>query len=462
MKYYFVGIAGSGMSALAQLIRSAGHEVSGSDRSFDRQEQPDLRAALAGLGIKIFPQDGSGISEQIQEIVLSTAIETQNLDLARAVALKIPLMRRARLLAQIFDKNLGIAIAGTSGKSTVAAMTATALRKLGLDPTYYAGAALIEDGLLPCLANALAGNSKFFCAETDESDGSFLEFHPKIAVVTNISKDHKSDEELRDLFSRFMAQTQDTLILNADCPVTSTLPLPDKQILWYGTDATRFPLVIQNASVDATRIQWKGIPLTIRSPGLHNVSNALAALSVLETLEIPLADAAKALESYKGIRRRLELVAKVNGICVYDDYAHNPAKIEATLRTLQSFFPRVRAVFQLHGFGPARFMSKDLQELFARMLRPADQLILPKIYDAGGSADRSISAQDVVEGILSIRPKAQAFYTPENVQVVEALAAAAKPGDVIVVMGARDPGLPDLCKSIARSLDGGGKFEGHL
>ena len=205
--YHFVGIAGSGMSALAQLVRSKGHEVSGSDRSFDRLEQPTLRGALQSLGIAILPQDGSGITQQTNEVVFSTAVEQANPDLARAACFGIPLIRRAKLLAEMFDQRLGIAIAGTSGKSTVAAMIATILSALGMDPTYYGGASLIGEGVIPCLANALSGKGKFFCAETDESDGSLLEFHPKIAVLTNITKDHKSTDELCDLFRRFIRQT---------------------------------------------------------------------------------------------------------------------------------------------------------------------------------------------------------------------------------------------------------------
>ena len=384
-------------------------------------------------------------------------MEQDNPDLSRAARLGIPLTRRAKLLAQIFDKSFGIAIAGTSGKSTVAAMVATALRSLGMDPTYYGGASLIDQGIVPCLANAVAGKGKFFCAETDESDGSFLEFHPQISVIHNISKDHKSMEELMGLFTRFAAQTRKTLILNADCPLVRSLSLPPIPAVWYGTDATKFPLIIEEESIEGTRLRWKGSFCKVTQPGMHNVSNALAALSVLEQSDIPLDKAAKALESFKGVRRRLELIGKAGDVWVFDDFAHNPAKIEATLSTLQRFFPRVVTVFQLHGYGPARFMAKDLEELFARMLRPEDFLVLPKIYDAGGTADRSIGAQDIARGILEARNGAPVASVPERHEVVDFVSKTAYGKTAVVVMGARDPSLSDLCRQILTSLSSNGR-----
>ena len=449
MKYHLVGIAGSGMSALAQLIRRVGHEVSGSDRSFDRGQATEVRDALVSLGIKIFPQDGSGVEDQTHRVIFSTAVEKDNTDLAKALEHNIPLVRRAKLVAELFDKRFGIAISGTSGKSTVAGMIATMLRALGMDPTFYGGAGLAGVDGPPALANAMAGGGDFFCAETDESDGSFLEFHPKITVVTNISKDHKSLEEITGLFLRFMEQTEKTLVLNADCPVTRGFKLPAKETIWFGCDAKRFPLVIKQQSIEGTAIEWKGIPCYVRPAGIHNVSNALATLTMAEVLKIPLAEAARGLETYRGIHRRLELVRKTKGIWVFDDFAHNPVKIEATLTTLQSFFPRVLAVFQLHGFGPARAMKEELAQLFSRMLRKDDRLLLPEIYDVGGTADRSIRTEHVVEAILKIRKDAPVLYARRE-EIPDHIGRNAKPGGAVVVMGARDPSLPELCRQIIK------------
>ncbi len=453
MRYHFIGIAGSGMSALAHLTRAFGHEVSGSDRSFDRQQQSDLRQALASLGIMIFPQDGSGIGANMDAAVFSTAVESTNPDIARSLKFKIPLIRRAALLAQFFDQRFGIAISGTSGKSTVAAMVATMLRTLGKDPTYYGGAMLIGHESCPALANAYCGTGPYFCAEADESDSSFLEFHPKLSVVTNITKDHKPVEELAVLFSQFLEQTRQILVLNADCPTIQTLRLPDKEILWFGTDTSRFPLTIDHVSFDSTLIHWKGVPCKIMPGGKHNISNALAALTTAEALRIPLADAARALESFQGVRRRMELKGKAGGVFVFDDFAHNPAKIEATLGTLQNFFSRIVVVFQLHGFGPARFMKKDLELLFPRILRREDRLILPDIFDAGGTAERSIHAQDLVEGIKSSQTTSSVRYLPTREEISRCVMKETRPGDAVVVMGARDPSLPQLCEQILRAIE---------
>ncbi len=455
MKLHFIGIAGSGMSALAQLVRAAGHDVSGSDRSLDRGEQPEIAHALQAQGIALVTQDGRGIGTGTEEVIFSTAVEKDNPDFVRAAELRIPLVRRAALLARLFDAKFGIAIAGTSGKSTVAAMVATVLDVLGKDATYYGGGALILPGngqATSAIANARSGRGQFFCAETDESDGSFLEFHPQLSVITNITKDHKTLKELLGLFSQFMRQTQSTLVLNADCPVLRGMEIPAKKVVWYGMDPMQFPLEIEQMSAEGTTLRWKNVRCAIFQPGMHNVSNALAALTAAESLDIPLADAAQALGSFHGIRRRMELVGKARGIHVFDDFAHNPAKIEAALTTLQNFFPRVVVVFQIHGFGPARFMKEDLQELFARLLREKDILILPKIYDAGGTAERSICAEDIREGIIKIAPSAQVHSIAGRPSIVDFLKSHAQKDDAIVVMGARDTTLSDLCKSILKSL----------
>ncbi len=459
MNYHFVGIAGSGMSALAHLMRKEGHGVSGSDRSLDRGQQPALKKALEDLGIRLYAQDGSAVAPASKPdfIVTSTAVETGNPDLERAAQCGVPRLRRAALLAQLFDKKTGIAVSGTSGKSTVTAMITTILKELKLDPTYYGGAALLTGdsmGTIDPLANALHGHGPYFCAETDESDGSFLEFHPKIAVVHNISRDHKPLEELNALFARFIDQTQEGLVLNWDSPAVRAVQSGHKRVLWYGTDTGKFPLEILDRTIEGTRLRWKGHACFVRPAGDHNISNALAALTAAEWLGLSLADACGALEQYRGVQRRLQLAGKPGGVWVFDDFAHNPAKIEATLSTLQRFFARVHVVFQLHGYGPARFMKSELEEMFARALRETDQLILPDIYDAGGTADRSVSAEDLAQGIRGAQSRIHVLNLGQRPAIADHLKETAKSGDAIVVMGARDPSLSDFCREIMNKIEG--------
>ncbi|HRZ86919.1 MAG TPA: Mur ligase family protein [bacterium] len=458
MKYrslHFTGIGGSGMSALAQVVRSQGVAISGSDRLFDRD--PERTRTLATIfrnqAITIFPQDGSGISDKLSALVVSTAIEDSNPDVREAKKIGIEIITRAQLLSYIFNKGYGVAIGGTSGKSTIAAMVAYILLHNGRDPVYIGGGIIrdISTGDSQ-LSNALCGRSDVICVETDESDGSIVLYKPKISVLANISKDHKDIPELEQLFNTFLKNTQETAILNNDCPMVRKLPHPSARIVTYGidNDADLRARDIVLSRYGATFTVEDDTRFSIKLIGMHNVSNALAAIAVSAQLGVPPPGISDALSRFPGIKRRLELVGESRGVAVYDDFAHNPAKVQAALGALRGHHRRIIAVFQPHGYGPMHLMKDDFVEAFCGSLRPDDTIIMPEIYDAGGTADRTISSKQVIDAVAA--KGIAADYITSREAIAERIAETAQDGDAVVVMGARDTTLSLFCQDILRTL----------
>jgi UDP-N-acetylmuramate--alanine ligase len=457
--YFFCGIGGSGMLPLALILRAKGATVEGSDRSLDQGRLARKFEFLQARGIALHPQDGTGLTRPAQILVTSAAVEDTVPDVVAARRLGVPMMRRADLLAQLFNTApTSIAVGGTSGKSTTTGMIGWILQATGRDPTIMNGA-LMKNFITPDFpfAGSRVGAGDVFVTEVDESDGSIALFDARIAVVNNISLDHKSMEELRALFSAFVAKAK-VAVLNLDNNETSALAktLPQEKLSTYSlTDrsATLFARDLRPAPDGiAFTVEEVGEAAAVRLqvPGAHNVSNALAALCAARACGISLADAAAALGGFSGIKRRLELVGTTNNITVIDDFAHNPDKIAATLETLHAFPGRVLVMFQPHGFRPLQLMRQELIACFARNLAQRDVLVMPEPVYYGGTVTRSISSEDIVAGVRQHGREAMAF--PDRKACGDQLVALAKAGDRIVIMGARDDTLPEFAADLLTRL----------
>lgn len=451
-KYHFVGVGGSGMSGIAQVMRGKGHRVTGSDRSMDNNRSAGLFEKLRAQGIGLFPQDGSGVDAETFRVVVSTAIEESNPDIAAAKKHNIPILKRADLLAELVNGKRGVAVGGSSGKTTSTAMTAWVLEKGGLDPTVMNGGIIKNYVSEQLIGNAKGGHSDVVCVETDESDGTIVNYRPEVGAITNVSKDHKEISELVELFRTFAGHTERTLILNADCPILAEARIAHKHIVTFGVkNAADFRACDIACRGFASAFRVNGAPYRLNVAGAHNVENALVAIAAGREMGVAPERIAEALADFRGVGRRMDLIGEARGVKVIDDFAHNPAKIEAAFAAVQPFAKRVLAIYQPHGFGPTKFLRNEFGGSFARALRPQDILCLPKIYYAGGTADKTISSEDIVKDVVA--KGRHAVSIPERPDVVHAIAEEAKAGDVILVMGARDDTLTDFCRDILKTLE---------
>lgn len=447
--WFFCGIGGSGMLPLALILKGQGAQVAGSDRSHDQGRTPEKFAWLESLGFGLFPQDGSGIVAPDQTLVASAAVEDTVPEVIRAKELGCPRMSRAELLATLFNAApCSIAIGGTSGKSTVTGMTGWIMTQAGRDPTIMNGA-VMKNFRTPDapFASARVGQGDVFVSEVDESDGSIALYRPSVAVLGNVSLDHKSLEELRQLFGDFLARADKAAInlddaetaglaRHAHSPVTFGISAQDAQI--GAADVVEHPTSLTATVVD--RRSGNAHALSLQVPGRHNLYNALAAIAAADAAGVPVAAAVEALASFTGLARRFDIVGtSQDGITVIDDFGHNPDKVSATLATLKAHPGRVIAFFQPHGYGPLRQMGTELAEVFARKLGPDDITILCDPVYFGGTVDRSEGSERIVRLIREAGGSAE--YIPAREACGERISAIARPGDRIVVMGARDDTL---------------------
>lgn len=456
--YFFCGIGGSGMLPLALIVQQRGFAVAGSDRSLDQGRTAAKFDFLRARGIALFPQDGSGLTRPDTVLVTSAAVEETVPDVRAARALGATLMTRAELLAQLFNAApKAVGIAGTSGKSTTTGMVGWLLHQVGARPTVVNGAVMKNFVTADTpFASALVGGGDLFVAEVDESDGSIARYTPHVAVVNNIALDHKSMDELRRLFRDYTAKAQ-VAVLNLDNADTAGLAaeIPAERRLTYSLHdpsadllATGIQPAPDGVGFSVRQRGGHSIPVQLLVPGRHNVANALAALGAAHACGIPLDRAAAALSGFAGIRRRLEVVGSAGGVTVIDDFAHNPDKIAATLATLHEFPGRLLLLFQPHGFGPLKLMRDGFIACFADHLRPDDVLVMPDPVYYGGTVDRSVTSADIVAGIQAHGRQARCF--PERPACGDHLLSLARPGDRIVVMGARDDTLSTFAEELLR------------
>ena len=435
------------MLPLALILKGQGAEVAGSDRALDQGRTPEKFDYLRSLGVALFPQDGSGLTHGDQTLVASAAVEDTVPDVAAASAVGAPRLSRAELLSTLFNAApFSIAVGGTSGKSTVTAMTGWIYADCGKDPTIMNGAVMknfVTDDAL--FASARVGAGDAFISEVDESDGSIALYQPTVSVLNNVSLDHKSMEELRVLFGDFVAKAAHAVI-NLDDPETAALgaaltgdkitySLTDTSADFYAEEITPEPFGVSFTACSG----GANARVALKMPGRHNVSNALAALCAAFAGGLALEDAAAALCRFEGVKRRFDYVGEANGVAIIDDFGHNPDKIAATLKTLHDFPGRLLVMFQPHGFGPLRKMKDEFIACFTDHLNADDHLIMPQPVYYGGTVDRSVTSEDIAAGVRAGGGQAECFETRD--QCGARLLELAAPGDRLIIMGARDDTL---------------------
>ena len=446
------------MMPLAMILAAQGVKVAGSDRGLDAGRVPAKFDALRALGIALHSQDGSGIVAAEQLVVASAAVEESVPDIVAAKRLKCARMTRAGLLARLFNASvLSIGVAGTSGKSTVTGMIAWILHATGRDPTVMNGAVMknFVDADAP-FASALVGSGDAFVSEVDESDGSIALYRPEIAVLNNVSLDHKSLDELRALFGDFVRNAA-TAVINVGGAEAAALAatLPIERLMTVAIEAPAH-LMADSLIAEPFAIAFDLVAggerrrVRLSVPGSHNVANALAAIAATRAAGVPLAKAVRAIERFTGLRRRFDLVGETGGIAVIDDFGHNPDKIAATLATLHAFPGRLLLFFQPHGYGPIRKMAAELATTFARGMAPGDMVVVTDPVDQGGTVDRSVGSEAIVAPLAAMGHDAR--HLPARDAAAAALVAAARPGDRIVVMGARDDTLSELAADMLAQI----------
>ncbi len=443
------------MSALAQYLRFAGREVSGSDRGFDRGGEAGKRAYFQRHGIRIFPQDGSGLEPAHSALIVSTAIESDNPEIRRARDLGIPILHRSELLALLCGEKKTVAVAGTSGKSTVSGMAYHVLEAGGLSPSLITGTNLLSLQKRDLLGNAAAGKGEWLVIEADESDGSLTRYRPEVGLLLNIDKDHQEVEALMPLFRTFRDQCR-RAVLNAGDPHCLQLK-QDGDLLFDRESVAGHKIENPIFGEWNSHFTLDGVEFDIPVPGRHNVENALAAIALGRLLEIPLTACAEGLRRFEGVERRFIRVGETRGITVVDDFAHNPAKVKAALETAKGKARgknrRVLAVFHPHGFAPMKLMGKDIMDAMAGVLDSEDRLFLPEIFYAGGTADKAISSADLIAYFNALDPsKPIGRFFPSKDDVLHAVAAEARSGDFVISMGARDPDLGRFAEKLLEVL----------
>ncbi len=448
MRYHFSGVGGAGMSPLARLMRARGHSVQGSDRAFDVGRNREAADALRAAGVELVPHDGRAITVGIDRFVFSTAVEADTPEMSAARALGLTTIARPALLAEMVNTaRPGVAVSGTSGKSTITGMLAWLARESAAPAAVIGGAALVGEGGGGCLVTGTVDGA--VVAEADESDGTLVGYQPALGLIHNISRDHTELEPLRKQFATFAAQCG-RLLVNARCAEAAALGR-DVGATTYGVaSGAAAPVTarVLGPARAAGLLRWRGldVALDVPQPGLHNLENAAAAALIALELGVARANVEALLPRFPGVARRFETIGiTASGIRVIDDFAHNAEKIRAALTTAQAGAARVVAVFQPHGFGPARFLRGELREMLPRLLRPADRLCYAEIYYAGGTVTRDLSSRDLAADVSSA-------YAADHPAVVRWVASEARPGDTVLLMGARDPELPRLARSVFAAL----------
>lgn len=452
-KVGFCAIAGSGMSALAQVLKYKNYEILGTDRSFDQGKEQKNKQALLDVGIKIYPQDGSMLDSSIEALYTSTAVEDTIPDIKKAKELNIPIKHRSDLLEEIFSSHpYNIAIGGTSGKSTITAMIGYILDKASKSPLVINGALLKNYEHTKGIPNVILNNGDYCVIEADESDGSIAKYTPYISVINNITLDHKTIEELQTLFKNFASRAKKGIIFNKDCQNST-------QLQTAHTNAKSFSILDSTADFYACNITpiengtlytFDNQQYKLNLIGSFNVSNALCAIACCSLLDIPPHTSCQILETFLGTKRRLEILGSKNYITVIDDFAHNPDKVSASMSALKNYQGRLIIMFQPHGFAPMRMVGKQIVESFAKYMSEEDLLLIPEIFFAGGTVKRDISSQDLVNHALQQNKKAIFFENRE--QLKEYILKTASPKDRIVLMGARDNSITDMGYDILENL----------
>ncbi len=445
-KPFFIGIAGSGMSAIAQYLQGIGKEVSGSDRFFTADEHNETKDKLQAEGIQCFVQNGEGIHSGTDMVVVSTAVEDTVMEVQKAKALGIPILKRAELLSMIAASKKTIAVGGTSGKSTTSAMLYDIMHHAGMEPSIISGAGLVslmKDGRI---GNASVGSGDWLVIEADESDGSITQYHPDWGLLINIDKDHKEIDALMDVF-RIFRDNSTHFSVNQSHSLAKKLSQDIRQDFSVdihskaGFIATDF---VQRGMMISFKIN--GVDFDMKLVGRHNMENALAASSISCQCGVELKICADALQNYEGIYRRHQVFGNKKGVWLIDDYAHNPVKCAAAIEACQPIAPKVVAWFQPHGYGPTKFLRHDFVEEIGRVLRPSDEIWMSEIFYAGGTATKDISAKDLIDDLVS--SDSTAFFVENRNDLLNSIRPHLTDDCVLLLMGARDPSLEQFAKQV--------------
>ncbi|MCQ2735072.1 MAG: Mur ligase domain-containing protein [Alphaproteobacteria bacterium] len=451
-KISFCGISGSGMSSLAQILNLSGYDVRGSDRDFDLGRNLPIKEILQKTGITVFPQDGSAITDDLDFVCASTAVEDTIPDIKAAKEKNIPIKTRPNLLAEIFHKyKYDVAVGGTSGKTTTTAMIGYILDKAGKKPCVINGGLLRDYETNSGIPNIIFNQGDICVAEADESNGSIDLYNPYISVINNISADHKSLDELVILFQNLANRTKHAVILNDDYDLCHKIT--HQKIIRFSLQNPQADYYASNIKplLHGTQYELKGKLFTLNLIGAFNVANALAAFAVCNELGISPFEAAEILQNFHGTKRRLEVIGTHHNIMVIDDFAHNPDKVKASVSALRQYSGRLIIMFQPHGFGPMRSLGKEIMQEFVAGMKDDDILIMPEIFFVGGTVSKDISSLDLINYAKSLG-KENCFYFSDKSSAADYIVEKAKNGDRIVIMGARDNSLTDLCHNILERL----------
>jgi UDP-N-acetylmuramate--alanine ligase len=445
-RIHFVGIGGTGMSGIAEVLSNLGYQVSGSDI-----KESVVTQRLASLGVNIQLGHRRENVRQVDVVVVSSAIDRSNEEIDEAYLNRIPVIPRAEMLAELMRFRFGIAVAGTHGKTTTTSLTASILAEGGLDPTFVIGGRLNSAG-----SNAKLGLGHYLVAEADESDASFLYLQPMMAIVTNIDQDHMatyqgSYERLKDTFLEFLHHLPFygmAVMCLDDQGVREILPQLSKPVTTYGVheDADVRAVDIKQDGMNTTftvirRGHYSALPVRLNMPGWHNMLNALAAISVATKLDVEDDAIVKSLGAFKGVGRRFQIngdVSLVNGkVTLVDDYGHHPREISATLEALRQAWPHRRkvVVFQPHRYTRTR----DLFEDFVHVLSSVDMLILMDVYSAGETRIPGADGRALCRAIR-MRGQVDPVFVEDWEELASVLAGLIKPDDVLLTMGAGNVG----------------------
>jgi UDP-N-acetylmuramate--alanine ligase len=432
-RVHFVGIGGAGMSAIAKVLIEKEVRVSGSDLKRSR-----ATITLEALGAEISIGHRASLVDGAEVVVVSSAIPKNNPEYKRAGESGIATMSRGEALAALIEGHDAIVVAGTHGKTTTTSMIVSVLSTVGLDPTFLVGGGLNDVG-----TNARLGKDRFAVAESDESDGSFLLLRPYIAVVTNVEADHLdhwgSVDAVQRAFVSFLqrVRTEGAAVLPAGNGWLSPVPGPSRRVTFgsggavHATSVTllprgaRFTLHCPKGSAE----------VTLRVPGLHNVSNALAAAAACLEAGVPVDEVARGLGTFRGVDRRFQVRGQAGGVTVIDDYAHHPTEVKATLATARrGDFERVIAVFQPHLYSRTRALCADFGESFS----DADRIVVTDVYGAREEPVPGVTGKLIADEVCRRLPGRPVAYLPHRSELVSYLLATARPGDALLTLGAGD------------------------
>jgi UDP-N-acetylmuramate--alanine ligase len=433
---HIVGIGGAGMSAIAIVLANMGHTVTGSDLKDGRAL---ARVRLVGVDARV-GHGAEHVTDAVDAVVVSTAIPASNPEVVEANRRGIPVLRRAEALRALVATRRGIAVAGSHGKTTTSSMLALVLRAAGWQPSFVIGGEVNEVG-----TNAAYDDGEWFVVEADESDGTFLELAPEAAIVTNVEPDHidhyGSFERLERAFEEFLRAPTGPRVVGIDDPGAAALAARVDGLVTYGwADGAHYRVTGYEGRRDGSRFDLEHDGTVIGTielpvPGRHNASNAVAATALALEIGVPFEAAAAALRGFGGVARRFQFRGEVDGVTIVDDYAHLPGEVAAMIRAArEGDWPRVVVVFQPHRYSRTARLWRD----FADAFRDADALVLTDVYPAGESPRPGVSGRLVLQAVLDAHPSLPVAYLPRRAEVVAHALRWARPGDLVLTLGAGD------------------------